>query len=141
MHGYLSEEDFQTLIDEVFAPFLDKLGFRLSEFKTTNIWRFAEFSGHGLVIEVMYEFPMHYADVRVQTMSDAWRPHVHQGTTVTLSSLREQYSGKYHADELAENEQYFSGVEFACGEANRMLMMARQLRVVLPRWMKDHRVS
>ncbi len=140
MHEYLSETDFRALIDEVFAPFLSEIGFELSEYKTTNIWRFAEFAGQGLAVEVMYEFPMHYADVRLQTKSDIWRPHVHPATTLTISLLNEQYREAIGADELAENERYFSEFDSVCPEAKRLFAMAKRLRVVLPRWMHDNRV-
>lgn len=141
MHGYLSEADFRLLIDQVFTPFLMQLGFRLSEYKVTNVWRFAEFTGHGLAVRVNYEFPMHYADVKVHTRSDIWRPHVTSGTTLAISALTEQYLGPIERDELAKNDRQFDGIEVACPEADRLLVMAKQLRIVLPRWMQDHRVG
>jgi hypothetical protein len=141
MQGYLGEADFRRLIDEVFAPFLMQLGFGLSEYKVTDVWRFAEFTGHGLAVRVNYEFPMHYADVKVHTRSDICRPHIASGTTLPISALTEQYLGQIEPDELDKNDRQFAGIEFACPEAVRLFVMAKQLRIVLPRWMQDHRLG
>lgn len=141
MHGYLSESDFRRLIDEVFTPFLSELGFGLSEYKITSIWRFAEFGGHGLAIKVMYEFPMHYADVKLQTASDRWISHTQPSTTLSISMLNERYMGVIGADAIAANDQCFSGIDFACPEASRLMVMAKQLRLILPVWMQDDRAD
>jgi hypothetical protein len=118
-----------------------QLGFGLSEYKVTDVWRFAEFTGHGLAVRVNYEFPMHYADVKVHTRSDICRPHIASGTTLPISALTEQYLGQIEPDELDKNDRQFAGIEFACPEAVRLFVMAKQLRIVLPRWMQDHRLG
>jgi hypothetical protein len=132
----MNSNDFQRIITEAFQPCLKKLGFTLKPLSISGREYNACFESETHVVDVSYEPGDDYLDTAVYgrehtKLSDIDDP----SKTLRLGELNRQYMQLVTSDERRANEALFKSIAAKDAMERRLLRLAEDLCLVLPKYL------
>jgi hypothetical protein len=134
----MTDHDFKRIVHEAFWPFLKNLGFSVDdELLSGRVCR-ASFISPTHAVAVSYEpgdeaiFVFIYSVDRGQ-LSDV----DDESKTLQLPDLSAHYMKSVTSEERTANEALFKNVEAHDDAARNLLKAAKELRLVLPKYLTD----
>lgn len=136
----MTGKDFLRLVREAFEPFLIALGFSMDPPSISGRFYRVSFSSSKNSISVSYEpgdnaffvFVFSRENGELSDVDDRIR-------TPRLADLNNRYMHLVSNGELTENELFFQTVVVTDQEERLLLKFAKELRLVLPRYLKNNR--
>jgi hypothetical protein len=134
----MNGQDFLRIINEVYAPFLNELGFLMD---TPSI--------SGRLYDVGFTAPKHSVSVSFEPGDDVFFVFVFSREngrlsdmddrlkTPRLSDLNKRYMKSVTSEERAINEAAFKAIKTRDKEKEILVKFAKELRLVLPRYLAD----
>lgn len=132
----MNGQDFFRVVQDAFEPFLTVLGFSMDAPAISGRSYRASFTGARNSIWISYEpgenafFVMVFSRYQGQ-LSDI----DDRDKTPRISDLNSRYMHLINEDERAENEFFFRTVSVRDQEEKMLLKYAKELRLVLPRYL------
>lgn len=134
----MNGQNFLRIVNEVFAPFLKELGFSMGAPSISGRLYRASFSGPKNSVSVSFEpgdnafFVLVFSreNGELSNMDDRLK-------TPRLSDLNSRYMNMVSSEERAANESAFQSVVARDGEERVLLKSAKELRLVLPKYLGD----
>jgi hypothetical protein len=137
-HPPMNGQDFLRLANEAFGPFLKELGFSMDAPSISGRLYRASFNGPKHSVSVSFEpgdnafFVLVFsrANGELSEMDDRLK-------TPRLSDLNSHYMNMVSSEERAANESAFQSVVARDAEEGVLLKSAKELRLVLPKYLGD----
>jgi hypothetical protein len=128
---------FQVLVQEAFNPFLIELGFTPDKPQLSGRYYRVKFIGDSHTLIVSLEPADAFFSIMLvrndnydlSTIDDPKK-------TPRLSDLNRMYMSEVTPDERATNESFFSAIKVEGQKERELLKCAKDLRLVLPRYLK-----
>jgi hypothetical protein len=134
----MNGQDFMRITNAAFMPFLTKLGFELDEPSVSGRYYRTSFTDSSHAVSVSYEPGDNALFVIVFSKNNGELSDIDDPTkTLRLADLNSRYMSAVRADERAENEAFFRSIEAKNGEERAVLKAAKELRLVLPRYLDN----
>ncbi len=132
----MNDQDFSRIIDQAFTPFLKELGFVTQPKAISGRAYMVEFVGNLWTLSVSFEPGDNYFSVillnnRMRGLAAMDDPQ----KSPRLSDLNTRYMGKVAPAEREANEAFFANVEVANPFERQLLKFAKDLRLVLPKYL------
>jgi hypothetical protein len=130
-------DSFQRLIREAYVPFLKELGFSGKPVHVSGKYYCAYFVSTHHTLSVSYEPGDHYWDIRIETHGGAGDLKSFDDRSITphLADLNTRYQGQVSGAERSQNETFFDGIEAKNADEAYLLKCAKDLRIVLPKYL------
>ena len=134
----MNDQDFMRITRQAFKPFLRQLGFRMSRPAISGNHYLAKFKTRRNAIWVSYEpfddyLSVHLFTRRFARLSDIDDPVRSPG----LHDLNERYMPAVSREERECNDRFFEGIATDDKAAHQLLKAAKELRLVLPRYLQS----
>lgn len=134
----MNGKDFMRITSAAFTPFLTKLGFKVDEPSVSGRYYRTSFTGLSHAVSVSYEPGDNALFVIVFIRNNGELSDVDDSTkTLRLVDLNRRYMSAVTAEERAENEAFFRSVDAKDEEERVVLKAAKELRLVLPRYLQN----
>ena len=131
-------QDFIRVMHDAFEPFLVVLGFSMETPSTSGRFYRASFSSTENSVWVTYEPGDDALFVYVFCRDKNGLSDIDDRIkTPRLSDLNSRYMHSVSKDELTENELFFQPVDVRDNDERLLLKCAKELRVVLPRYLSQ----
>lgn len=138
----MNGQDFLRITNAAFIPFLTKLGFKVDEPSVSGRYYRASYTGLSHAISVSYEPGENALFVIVFSRKNGELSDIDDSTrTPRLADLNSRYMSAVTAEERSENEAFFRFVEAKDEEERIVLKAAKELRLVLPRYLRINGVG
>jgi hypothetical protein len=132
----MNGQDFLRITNEAFVPFIKGLGFAMEEPSASGRFYRVTFTGSDHVVSVTYEPGDHALFVRVFSRKNGELSDIDdRRETPRLTDLNSRHTASITAEERAENERYFECVAANDEEERLLLKAAKELRLVLPKYL------
>lgn len=126
------------IAEEAFAPFLKQLGFAQENPSVSGRFHEVRFTSSTHCVLVSYEPSDEQLFVMVFTRTDDELSDVDdRAMTPRLSDLNRRYMATVAKEDRTENATFFDGIAVHDREAERLLEAAKDLRLVLPRYLRS----
>lgn len=135
----MNGQDFLRIATEAFAPFLKSFGFTMDAPSISGRLYRASFTGQNHTVSVSFEpgdkaffvlvFGLNYGEL--SDMDD-------RSKTPRLSDLNRRYMNTVTNEERVANEEAFKFVVVRDEEERELLKCAKELRLVLPKYVANH---
>lgn len=130
-------KEFLRIIDEAYDPFIRKFGFVRGGESINGRFCNVIFNRGECAISVTYELGEEEVFVSVYERTDGGlSDYDDRSRTVRLSDLNRTYMSSIGPEERAENESLFRLIRADDGEQVKLLKSAKELRLVLPRYLE-----
>ena len=136
----MNGQDFLRIANEAFAPFLKDIGFTMDAPSISGRLYRASFTGQNHSVSVSFEpgdeaffvlvFNREHGEL--SDMDDRLK-------TPRLSDLNSRYMNTVSSEERAANEDAFKSVVARDEEERALLKFAKELRLVLPKYLANQR--
>lgn len=132
----MNGKDFLRVIQDAFDPFLMTLGFSMETPSISGRFYRASFSGPKNAVSISYEPGDNALFVLVFSREKGELSDVDDRTkTPRLADLNARYMPLVSDAERVANEVFFQGVVVKDQEERQLLKFAKELRLVLPRYL------
>lgn len=132
----MNGQDFLRVIHDAFEPFLVALGFSVEAPSISGRFYRASFSGPKNSVSVSYEPGDNALFVLVFSREKGELSDIDdRAKTPSLADLNTRYMPLVSDTERAANEVFFQGVVVKDQEERQLLKCAKELRLVLPRYL------
>ena len=138
----MNGQSFLRIVRTGFAPFLKELGFTMDTPCVSGRLYRATFTSPKEVVSVSYEPGDEMLFVMVFSRQNGELSHIDdRSNTPRLSDLNMRYMHTITKEERLTNEVLFGAIEPRDNEERSLLKAARELRLVLPKYLHDARRS
>jgi hypothetical protein len=138
----ITSERFQSLIKQAFNPFLIEFGFKPEKPHLSGRYHRANFIGNSHTIIIYFEPGEAYLTAMLVKNDDYDLSSIDDPKkTPRVSDLNRIYMGKITPSERANNESFFSTIEVKDQNEQALLKLAKDLRLVLPRYLRTLNTS
>jgi hypothetical protein len=139
MHGF----EFFRIADEAFAPFLGELGFSMDTPSISGRLYSVSFSSGTHSVQISYETADdEAARILVFTKEHGRKSDIDDTVkTPRLADLNRRYMREISIDERAANDAVFASIQVNDHEERLLLKAAKELRLVLPKYLGFSRGS
>jgi len=132
----MNSQDFLRIVNAAFGPFLKEMGFSMDPPSVSGRLYRASFSSPKHVISVSFEPGDEAFFVLVFSREDGGLSDIdNRLKTPRLSDLNSRYMKSVTSEERAANERAFESVAARDNEEKVLLRSAKELRLVLPRYL------
>src|SRR4030095_7391421 len=132
----MSDEDFKRIVEQAFAPFLTRLGFKLAPFVIEGRCDRATFLREDYVIDIYYEPGDEVVLVFVFLRENGIRSEVDdQSKTLRLSDLKERYMPMVTLQERADARLSLQQIQVSDEVQRHLVRSAEDLCLVLPKYL------
>ncbi|MCA9306520.1 MAG: hypothetical protein KDA16_08300 [Phycisphaerales bacterium] len=125
----MDRDGFQRIIAQAFVPSLEEMGLRLTDQTADGKQYSARFTGKDRLVAVIFEPGDNYLCVHISDL-DGERTRI-------LSDLNTSYLARAGLRERVENDRYFEVVTVNDEHEAALLLCAKDLKLVLPRYFAD----
>jgi hypothetical protein len=128
---------FQVLVQEAFNPFLIELGFKPEKPKISGRYYRAKFIGDNHTLIVSLEPADAFFSIMI-VRNDSYDLYTIDDPQKAprLSDLNRMYMSEVTPNERATNDSFFSEIKVEDQKERALLKCAKDLRLVLPRYLK-----
>ncbi len=134
----MNGQDFLRIANEAFVPFLKGLGFVMDEPSISGRFYRVSFTGSAHAVSVSYEPGDDALFVMVFGRKNGELSDIDDRTeTPRLADLNSRYMATITNEERAENERAFESVAANDKEERLLLKAAKELRLVLPKYLRS----
>lgn len=134
----MNGQTFLRIVNEAFAPFLKQLGFVMDEPSITGKYYRASFDGSAHAVWVSYEPGDEALFITVFSQKDGKLSNIDdRSQTPRLADLNCRYMATITSAERAANERAFESIAVDDGEECLLLKAAKELRLVLPKFLSS----
>ena len=138
----MNGQDFSRMVQEAFAPFLEGLGFQMDAMSISGRFYRCSFSSLSNIVSISYEPGDDVLFIMVFSREDSRLSEIDDlSKTPRLSDLNKRYMSVVTADERIKNEFKFASVRANDEEEMLLLKSAKELSLVLPKYLKDSKHS
>ena len=135
----MNGKDFLRLIEEAFVPFLAQLGFVKGETSISGRCYSTDFNSQSHQLCISYEpGDDQFFFIIGETVNGRMIDIDDRSRTSRLSDLNYRFMGDVNSEEHTENENYFTSVLASNKEEHQMVKAAKELRLVIPRYMRHN---
>lgn len=133
----MNGQDFLRIANEAFVPFLKGLGFVMDEPSISGRFYRVSFTGSAHVVSVSYEPGDEALFVLVFRRENGELSDIDDRLkTPRLSDLNIRYMQKVTAEERSINDAFFKSVITQDNQEYLLLKAAKELRLVLPKYLQ-----
>jgi hypothetical protein len=134
----MNGQDFLRIANEAFVPFLKGLGFVMDEPSISGRFYRVSFTSSAHAVSVSYEPGDDALFVIVFSRKNGELSDIDDRTkTPRLADLNSRYMATITNEERAENERAFESVAVNDKEERLLLKAAKELRLVLPKYLRS----
>ena len=134
----MNGQDFLRIANEAFVPFLKGLGFVMDEPSISGRFYRVSFTGYAHAVSVSYEPGDDALFVMVFSRKNGELSDIDDRTkTPRLADLNSRYMATVTNEERTENETVFESVTANDKEERLLLKAAKELRLVLPKYLRS----
>jgi hypothetical protein len=134
----MNGQDFLRITNEAFVPFLKGLGFVMDEPSISGRFYRVSFTGSAHAVSVSYEPGDDALFVMVFSRENGELSDIDDRTkTPRLADLNSRYMATITSEDRAENERTFECVAVNDKEERLLLKAAKELRLVLPKYIRS----
>lgn len=127
---------FESLMQSVFKPFLEQLGFAMQPVHVSGRYYRASFADRKCTLLITFEPGDEQTTVMLLTNGDDdLRSIDDPAKSPRLSHLNARYMGLVTASERADNEAFFGHQEPLDRAEQKLIKCAKDLRLVLPHYL------
>jgi hypothetical protein len=136
----MTPEDFLRIVTQAFAPFLKGLGFSMDPPSISGRLYDVNFSSSTHVVSVSFEPGDDLLLVLVFSRENGRLSDIDDpSTTPRLADLNRRYMSAVSREERTANDAMFTSVVARDKDEKLLLKSAKELRLVLPRYLADQR--
>lgn len=136
----MNGEDFLRIVKDAFVPFLAELGFTMAPPSISGRLYRVNFTGPRHTVAVSFEPGEKAFLVLVFSQEQGELSDIDdRSKTLRLSDLNSQYMKTVSAEQRVANEVFFKSVAAKDDEEKALLKCAKELRLVLPRYLAEQR--
>jgi hypothetical protein len=138
----ITGERFQSLVKQAFNPFLIELGFKPQKPHLSGRYHRVNFIGDSHTLIISFEPGDAYLTAMLVKNDDYDLSSIDDPKkTPRMSDLNRIHMGKITPSERANNESFFSTIKVKDQNEQALLKLAKNLRLVLPRYLKTLNTS
>jgi hypothetical protein len=135
----MTDESFLRIVRQAFEPFLNALGFASDQPHIDGRLYRASFTGAHHAVFIYYEPGDDYLSVIVFTRHDGNLSNIDdRSKSPRLNDLNQRYMHLIPTGSNNENEFAFKGIVAHDRMENRLLKYAKELSLVLPKYLEEH---
>lgn len=136
----MTGERFKRLINEAFVLFLKDLGFVSQPIHVSGRYFRASFIGKEQTLIVSLKPAEDNKTVLLVTIGDDDLSAIDdRSKTPRLSDLNSRYMSDVVPYEQMSNDAFFSGIEALCAHERKLVKSAKELRLVLPKYLASNK--
>ena len=135
----MTSDRFTYLIQKAFSPFLSDLGFKPLSLKLSGLHHSANFIRKDYTLIVSFESISEFCTAMLVQNNDKNLSSIDDPKkNPRLSDLNRMYMGRVTPSDRKNNELFFSTIKIKNQNENPLLRCAKDLRLVLPGYLRDH---
>lgn len=136
----MNGHEFLRIVREAFEPFLREIGFSMGVPSISGRHYHVKFFGPMHVVSVSFEPGCDAQFVMILRRENDGLSDIDDRTrSPRLSDLNKRYMGEVSAPERLSNDNYFKSIVVRDEHQQSLLKAARELRLVLPRFLTEER--
>ena len=136
----MTDKGFLRLVHEAFTPFLESLGFSMDDPHISGRYYRASFTAVDHAVFVYYEPGDDALSVIIFRRDNGNLSDIdNRSQSPRLQDLNRRYMHLVTKEDLVLNEEEFEGIDVEDEMERQLLKSAKELRLVLPRYLKETR--
>lgn len=134
----MNGQDFLRIVKATFVPFLKEMDFVMNDPSISGRFYRVSFTGPSNVVSVSYEPSDDTLFIMVLSRENGQLSDIDDRLkTPRLADLNSRYMQKIGSDERASNEVFFESVVVRDNSERLLLKAAKELRLVLPKYLQS----
>ncbi len=132
----MNEKDFTEMINKAFIPFLKDLGFIMDSQNISGKFYKVSFSDSTHKVNIAYEpSEKERLFVVIFRINSPLSEFDNRSKSPSLSNLNSLFMNQISTDQRVLNDEYFKNIEIKDEDGKLMLKTAKELRLVLPKYL------